>query len=63
MNELTPRQPAPCPICDAPAAAAHPPFCSPRCKDRDLLQWLADGYALPGPALDDEALDSPEPHD
>jgi endogenous inhibitor of DNA gyrase (YacG/DUF329 family) len=25
-----------------------------RCRDRDLMQWLQDGYALPGPpALDD----------
>jgi uncharacterized protein len=49
---------ATCPICDALAAAAHAPFCSPRCRDRDLLQWLGDGYRLPGPATDDEALDS-----
>jgi endogenous inhibitor of DNA gyrase (YacG/DUF329 family) len=38
-----------CPICGKPRVAAHTPFCSTRCRDRDLLQWLEDGYALPGP--------------
>jgi len=38
-----------CPICRQPRSAEHAPFCSKRCKDRDLLQWLQDGYALPGP--------------
>jgi len=33
------------------------PFCSPRCRDRDLLQWLGDGYALPVSDVDN-ALDS-----
>lgn len=47
-----------CPICDAPAAPPHLPFCSRGCKDRDLLRWLGDGYRLPGPAADTETLDS-----
>jgi endogenous inhibitor of DNA gyrase (YacG/DUF329 family) len=38
-----------CPICRKPRSEAHTPFCSPRCRDRDLLKWLDDGYALPGP--------------
>ncbi len=38
-----------CPICGKPRAVEHTPFCSKRCRDRDLLQWLEDGYALPGP--------------
>ncbi len=38
-----------CPICAKPRDPAHTPFCSTRCRDRDLLQWLDDGYALPGP--------------
>ena len=46
------RDPRPCPICGKPRAAAHSPFCSVRCRDRDLLQWLGEGYALPGPAID-----------
>jgi len=45
-----------CPVCDAPAAAAHRPFCSQGCRDRDLLRWLSDGYRLPvGPVEEDEA--------
>lgn len=38
-----------CPICRKPRVEEHAPFCSARCRDRDLLQWLEDGYALPGP--------------
>ncbi|MFA7604789.1 MAG: DNA gyrase inhibitor YacG [Novosphingobium sp.] len=44
------RSPRKCPICGKPRVEAHAPFCSTRCRDRDLLQWLEDGYALPGPA-------------
>ena len=33
----------------------HLPFCSPRCRDRDLLKWLGDGYAIPGDASEDGA--------
>ena len=43
------RPPRKCPICGKPRVAEHTPFCSARCRDRDLLQWLEDGYALPGP--------------
>lgn len=39
-----------CPICGKPRADEYTPFCSSRCRDRDLLKWLDDGYALPGPA-------------
>ena len=31
-----------CPVCGKPRSAEHAPFCSTRCKDRDLLQWLQD---------------------
>lgn len=31
------------------------PFCSARCRDKDLSQWFNDGYAVPGePALPSE---------
>jgi uncharacterized protein len=40
-----------CPICGKPREPEHTPFCSTRCRDRDLVKWLADGYALPGPAV------------
>jgi endogenous inhibitor of DNA gyrase (YacG/DUF329 family) len=39
----------PCPLCRKPASATHAPFCSRGCKDRDLLQWLGEGYRIPGP--------------
>jgi len=41
-----------CPICGQPAKAEHTPFCSRGCKDRDLLNWLSDGYRLPGASID-----------
>lgn len=45
----------PCPICRKPRSEAHSPFCSSRCRDRDLAQWFGDGYAVPGrPALPEE---------
>lgn len=45
-----------CPICGKPAEPEFKPFCSRGCKDRDLLQWLGEGYRLPGNAVDpDEA--------
>ena len=55
----------PCPLCGKPApvspgSAAHAPFCSRGCKDRDLLKWLGEGYRIPGPPVDPETLDSEE---
>jgi uncharacterized protein len=41
-----------CPLCRKPAVAAHAPFCSARCRDRDLLNWLGEAYAVPGPPAD-----------
>jgi len=44
-----------CPICRKPRVEEFTPFCSARCKDRDLLRWLDDGYALPvAPAHDED---------
>ncbi|MET3711842.1 MULTISPECIES: DNA gyrase inhibitor YacG [Sphingomonas] len=37
-----------CPICGKPSTAEFKPFCSRGCKDRDLLQWLGEGYRVPG---------------
>jgi endogenous inhibitor of DNA gyrase (YacG/DUF329 family) len=43
-----------CPVCSRPVAAgpdARPatfPFCSPRCRDRDLGAWLNGAYAVAG---------------
>lgn len=52
-----------CPLCGQPSAPEHTPFCSRRCKDRDLLQWLSEGYRIPGEPVDPEALDSPTESD
>ncbi|GAA0737910.1 hypothetical protein FHT01_001247 [Sphingomonas japonica] len=41
-----------CPICGAAPSPEQKPFCSRGCKDRDLLQWLGEGYRLPGAAID-----------
>lgn len=43
-----------CPICRKPRSAEYAPFCSPRCRDRDLVNWLEEGYTLPGPVHDPE---------
>ena len=47
MNNASGRK---CPICGKPRSAEHTPFCGQRCRDRDLVKWLDDGYTLPGPA-------------
>ena len=43
-----------CPICRKARSEEFTPFCSARCKDRDLVRWLADGYSLAGPPVLDE---------
>jgi endogenous inhibitor of DNA gyrase (YacG/DUF329 family) len=44
-----------CPVCGKPRSEEHSPFCGVRCKDRDLVRWLDDGYAIPGaPAIDED---------
>jgi hypothetical protein len=47
-----------CPLCGQPEAAEHAPFCSRGCKDRDLLQWLGEGYHIPGPPANPGRVDS-----
>jgi endogenous inhibitor of DNA gyrase (YacG/DUF329 family) len=46
----------PCPICRKPRSAEHAPFCSARCKDRDLVRWFSDGYAVAGEPADPESV-------
>jgi len=36
--------------------AEFSPFCSAGCKDRDLLQWLGNGYKIPGPEVAPDEL-------
>jgi uncharacterized protein len=45
-----------CTLCGRPAVPEHKPFCSERCRDRDLLNWLGGAYAVPGEPADPEAL-------
>lgn len=46
-------KPAKCPLCKNPSTPESRPFCSEGCRNRDLLKWLDDGYAIPGPAAPD----------
>lgn len=46
----------PCPMCRKPRSQEFAPFCSRRCKDRDLAQWFGDGYAVPGPPASPEDM-------
>ncbi|MES1975582.1 MAG: DNA gyrase inhibitor YacG [Pseudomonadota bacterium] len=50
-----------CPICGKPAIAAQAPFCSRGCRDRDLLQWLGEGYRIPAGPADPEDPSAPTP--
>ena len=45
-----------CPSCGKPASPVHAPFCSPACKDRDLLRWLGEGYRIAGPPVEESDL-------
>ena len=65
MSRPEPANPGPlrlrasaCAVCARPATPAHTPFCSQGCRDRDLLQWLGEGYRIPArptEAEDDDA--------
>ena len=47
-NSPKPAKPLPaCPICGDPAVHDHRPFCSQRCRDRDLLNWMNEDYRAP----------------
>ncbi|KCZ53686.1 hypothetical protein HY29_16240 [Hyphomonas beringensis] len=35
-----------------PISPEYRPFCSKRCADVDLSQWLTGGYAIPGAPAD-----------
>lgn len=48
-----------CPIClktfEKESSKARP-FCSERCKEIDLGNWLTEGYTIPAVELDDEEV-------
>ena len=56
--QKAPDQTKACPICGKRETKEHAPFCSPRCKDRDLLKWLGEGYRIPGPPAEPDRVDS-----
>ena len=60
MSRSAEKPAKPCPICGKPPAQEFAPFCTQGCKDRDLLEWLGDGYRIPGPAVDPAGVDSEE---
>lgn len=48
----------PCAYCGkSPRVAAFAPFCSRGCQDRDLVQWMREGYVVPVNDHEDELLD------
>lgn len=45
-----------CPICGKPSEPLHKPFCSRGCRDRDLINWLDEGYKVPVPSDEQDSL-------
>jgi len=43
-----------------PVIEGFKPFCSKRCSDLDLGQWLTGGYAIPTEDTAPDQLSSPE---
>jgi endogenous inhibitor of DNA gyrase (YacG/DUF329 family) len=58
-----------CPICKAPTDSAiheHFPFCSDRCRERDLGNWAAEKYVVSEAVFDEddeELTELPNPDD
>ncbi len=48
-----------CAVCGKPQDARFRPFCSKRCADIDLGQWLKGGYAIPGAPVDPASPSNP----
>jgi uncharacterized protein len=36
-----------CPACGKPRDPEFRPFCSPGCRDRDLIKWFVEDYRVP----------------
>ncbi len=54
-----------CPICKTPTdSAVHGdfPFCSERCRLRDLGNWSSEKYVVSDPVFDEEELTGPPKH-
>jgi hypothetical protein len=59
MDMHSPQPSHSCPICGAPAVAAHKPFCSKRCADVDLNRWLSGVYRIPTNETNADREDGP----
>jgi endogenous inhibitor of DNA gyrase (YacG/DUF329 family) len=62
IEELFSRMTHRCPICGKPTNSERDtdfPFCSERCRLRDLGNWSAERYVISRPAFDEEMLDQP----
>jgi endogenous inhibitor of DNA gyrase (YacG/DUF329 family) len=52
-----------CPICKRPVdseATAEFPFCSARCRERDLGNWATEKYKVAAPMMDESELEETE---
>ena len=49
---------AKCPICRKPSVPEFRPFCSRGCRDRDLVNWLDEGYRVPVRSEDEDKPES-----
>ncbi len=45
-----------CPICAKQSNAQYRPFCSRRCADLDLGNWLNGSYAVPDEPFEDTEI-------
>ena len=45
-----------CPVCRKPRIEEFAPFCSTRCKDKDLSRWFNDSYSVPGERVNPEDI-------
>lgn len=52
-----------CPICARATDPDYRPFCSRRCADVDLGNWLTGRYAIPVEVTDDDAEAPPDATD
>ena len=57
ITSLHPQKPKAndCPLCGKKAAPPHNPFCSRRCSQLDLANWLNEAYVIPAHDADEDA--------
>lgn len=52
-----------CPLCKNKGVRAFRPFCSKRCKDIDLGNWMLGAYAIPDEDTDAKESEGENPTD